>query len=169
VPRLFALDQNFPRPIVDVLVEYQAAAELVPLSAIDAALAELDDWQVLLALHHHREPWDGLITTDTSILNQPRELAVLIQTKLTLVAVREAGHNPVKATGLLFAYLPGSGKRVRADRPQIWTPAAANRPHQEPWDALERVAEHRHEDTRALFDEHRLSSEDLARDPLAGD
>jgi hypothetical protein len=39
VPRLFALDQNFPRPIIEVLVEYQADAELVPLSAIDPALS----------------------------------------------------------------------------------------------------------------------------------
>jgi hypothetical protein len=167
VPLLFALDQNFPRPIVEVLVEYQAAAELVPLPSIDAALAELDDWEVLLALHHHREQWDGLITTDTSILNQPRELAVLIQTRLTLVAVREAGHNPVKATGLLFAYLPGICKRVRADRAQIWTPAAADRPHHEPWQALERVAAHRHENTSEMFEAHRLSPDELARDPLA--
>lgn len=138
------------------------------ISDIHPGMSDLDDWEVLLALHHHERPWDGLITTDTSILNQPLELAVLIQTKLTLVAVREAGHNPVKATGLLFAYLAGICRRVREDQPQVWTPAAAERPHREPWDVLKRVAEHRHEDARALFDAHRLSVDQLEQNPLDG-
>lgn len=110
--RLFALDQNFPQPIVKVLQDFQADAELVPVSASDARMAELDDWQLLLALHHHERPWDGLITTDSSILFQPLELSVLIQTRLTLVVALEVGHNPVKATGLLFAHLAGICKRT---------------------------------------------------------
>ena len=130
-------------------------------------MADLDDWQVLLALHHDARPWDGLITTDTSILNQPLELSVLIQTRLSLVAVKEAGHNPVKASGLLFAYLAGIGRRTRQDRPQVWTPAAADRAHQEPWEILERVDDHRSVKTDDLFAAHRLSSNELAENPLA--
>lgn len=107
MPRLFALDQNFPAPIVDVLAQFQADAALVSIRDLGPKVAKLDDWEVLLALHHHPEPWDGLITTDTSMLDQPLELAVLMQTKLTLVAVKDAGHNPVKASGLLFAHLGG--------------------------------------------------------------
>lgn len=164
--RLFALDHNFPQPIVDVLVEFQEDAELVRIDEIHPRMPDLDDWEVLLALHLDPRSWDGLITTDTRILNQPLELSVLLQTQLTLVAIREAGHNPVKATGLLFAYLSGICRRTQDDRPQIWTPAAAERPHQEPWDALKRVAEHRNEEAQALFYAHRLSTEDLARNPL---
>ena len=134
--RLFALDQNFPEPIVEVLGEFQEDAELVPLRDIDERLSDIDDWEILLALHHHERPWDGLITTDTSMLNQPRELSVLIQTRLTLVTIRESGHNPVKACGLLFAYLEGICQRTRADRPQVWRPAAAKRPAEEPWKLL---------------------------------
>jgi hypothetical protein len=103
MPRLFALDHNFPQPIVAVLSEFQTAAELVRVDAIDARMADLDDWELLLALHHHAEPWDGLITTDSSILNQGPELATLIQTKLTLVVAMEAGHNPVKVLGAVPA------------------------------------------------------------------
>lgn len=88
-------------PIVGVLGRFQANAELVRVDAVHPAMALLDDWELLLALHHHRKPWDGLITTDTSILRQPTELAVLIQTKLTLVVAMESGHNLVKASGLL--------------------------------------------------------------------
>lgn len=165
--RLFALDQNFPEPIVEALTEFQEAAELVPLREINPRLSEVDDWQVLLALYHHERPWDGLITTDTSMLNQPLELAVLIQTKLTLVAVREAGHNPVKACGLLFAHLDGICQRTRADRPQIWTPSATHQPAKEPWNTLTRVGQHQHVGAQDLFDAHRLSPEQLAADPLA--
>jgi len=40
--KLFALDQNFPDPIVEVLAGFQVAAELVPLRDIDERLAEID-------------------------------------------------------------------------------------------------------------------------------
>jgi hypothetical protein len=77
VPRLFALDQNFPVPIVTALDNFIPEAELVPLREIDPMLVEdIEDWQILLALHHHARDWDGLITTDSGILNLPREMAV---------------------------------------------------------------------------------------------
>lgn len=162
MPKLFALDHNFPTPIVKVLVDFQADAELVRIDHIDSAMADLDDWEVLLALHLDSRPWDGLITTDTSMLEQPLELAVLMQTKLTLVAVKEAGHNPVKACGLLFAHLAGVCKRTRPDQAQIWTPAAAERHHTDPWAQLENVANHRSESPGDLYAAHRLVDEQLA-------
>lgn len=166
MPRLFALDHNFPQPIVDVLSEFQAEAELVRVDAIDSRMADLDDWQLLLALHHHAQPFDGLITTDSSMLAQGPELAVLIQTKLTLVVALEAGHNPVKASGLLFAYLAGICQRTRPDRAQAWRLNAANRAHDEPWDFLIRFAEHNTRTTDDVWEEFRLSPGELGRDPL---
>ena len=65
MPRLFALDKNFPQPIVSVLSDFQTDATLIPLDRIDPRMSTLDDWELLLALHHHADPWDGLITTDT--------------------------------------------------------------------------------------------------------
>jgi hypothetical protein len=128
MPRLFALDKNFPQPIVSVLSDFQADATLIPLDQIDPRMSTLDDWELLLALHHHVDPWDGLITTDTSMLAQGPELATLIQTKLTLVVAVAAGHNPVKASGLLFAYLTGICQRTTPDKAQVWRLNAANRP-----------------------------------------
>lgn len=93
MPRLFALDKNFPQPIVGVLSDFQAGAQLVPLDQIDSRMSTLDDWELLLALHHHAAPWDGLITTDSSMLAQGPELAALIQTRLTLVVAVASGHN----------------------------------------------------------------------------
>jgi hypothetical protein len=164
--RLFALDQGFPLPIVKVLATYMVEAELVSLDDIDGRLTVLDDWELLLALHHHERPWDGLITTDDMIW-QARELCVLIQTKLTLVFAHEAGHDPLKATGLVLAHLPGICKRTRPDIPQLWILRAVSKPHTEPWDQLMKVAEHRDEDHQTLFNEAKLSPTELARNPLA--
>jgi hypothetical protein len=63
----------------------------------------------LLALHQRPEPWDGLITTDSAILNQGPELVALIQTNLTLVVALASGHDPVKAS-------PGSAEAHACDR-----------------------------------------------------
>jgi hypothetical protein len=167
VPRLFALDHNFPDPIVAVLTEFQTDAQLVRVDRIDKQLADLDDWELLLALHHHPEPWDGLITTDSSILNEGTELATLIQTKLTLVVALASGHNPVKASGLLFAYLAGICQRTRADKPQVWTLNAVNRAHDEPWALLKRYAEHNNRTVDDVWAEHKLTRNRLAHNPLA--
>lgn len=164
--RLFALDQGFPQPIVTVLAEYMTEAELVAFADIDARLADLDDWEVLLALHHHERPWDGLITTDGGMIWLARELAVLMQTKLTLVVADEVGHDPLKATGLVFAHLPGICKRTRPGAAQLWVLRAVARAHTDPWEQLERVAEHQNAAPTTLYEGGNLSSAELARDPL---
>ena len=167
MPRLFALDHNFPTPIVEVLADFQSDAELVRIDAIDPRLADIEDWQLLLSLHHHHRPWDGLITTDHSMLRQPLELVTLIQTKLTLVVAVDAGHNPVKASGLLFAHLQNISKRTDPNTPQVWRLATASRPAEATWEILRSHAEHRHTTANALWEEFRLPDEVLARDPLA--
>jgi hypothetical protein len=100
------LTRNFPQPVGDALSDYMVEEELVAVAEIDGRLAELDDWEVLLALRHHEQDWDGLITTDSGMLSLPRELFVLLQTHLTLVVAHAAGHDPLDATGLVLTYLP---------------------------------------------------------------
>lgn len=165
--RLFALDHNFPDPIVAVLADFQAHADLVRIDQIDARLADLDDWELLLALYHDERPWDGLITTDGSMLNQGPELATLIQTRLTLVVVLESGHNPVKASGLLFAHLEGICKRTLPDVAQVWPLRAVSQPHRDPWEFLQRFAEHNNRPPEDVWRQYQLAADGLARNPLA--
>lgn len=164
--RLFALDHGFPQPIVEVLADFTPDVELVPISEIDERMPDLDDWEVLLALHHHVRPWDGLVTTDSGMVRTPESLAVLIQTKLTLVVAIEAGHDMLKATGLLFAYLPGILGRTDPGVAQLWKLQAANRRHVEPWEELRRVAEHGNQEVDGVWAEARLPKASLERDPL---
>jgi hypothetical protein len=165
--RLFALDHNFPDPIVGVLTDFQAAADLVRIDQIDERMPELEDWELLLALHNHERAWDGLITTDSSMLNQAPELATLIQTRLTLVVAMESGHNPVKASGLLFAHLGNICRRTSPEQAQVWRLSAASKPHTEAWEFLRRFADHNDLPVDEVWAEHKLSDEQLATDPLA--
>lgn len=162
----FALDQNFPTPVVESLKDYLIEAELVSVREIDARLATLDDWELLLALHHSEPRCDGLVTTDSSMTSLPRELAVLMQTKLTLVVAAESGHDPLKATGLILAHLPQITKKVRRDKAQIWTLRAVTRHHDDPWKHIERIASRKKQTAKALYEAERLNDRDLAANPL---
>jgi hypothetical protein len=154
--RLFALDHGFPQPIVEVLADYTPDVELIAIEKIDERMPDLDDWEVLLTLHHHPDAWDGLVTTDSSMVQTPESLAVLMQTKLTLVVAMEAGHDMLKATGLLFAYLPGILGRTDPAVAQLWKLQAENRPHIDPWKELQSVAEHQDRPVNELWNEARL-------------
>lgn len=124
---LFALDHNYPAPIIGVAASYLKDVKLAYLDEIDPRLTNMDDWELLLALHHHNRPWDGLISNDTSMLTQPRELAVLGYTRLSLVAPQAAGHDPIRSTGLVLAHIEDIAARTTPKRPQIWK--LSRRPH----------------------------------------
>jgi hypothetical protein len=165
--RLFALDQNFPLPIVDSLREWLAAdADLIPIADVQSGMATLEDWEVLLALHTDKRGWDGLITTDSSMLSLPRELSVLCQTKLTLVVAVAAGHDPIKATGLVFAHISNICSRTRPDTAQVWRLATAAKPAEDPWEHLGRAAKRRGETAQQAFARERLDANELTRSPL---
>lgn len=167
MPRLFALDQNFPQPLIDAAAPYFQEVELEPVWRIDRRLSNLDDWELLLVLHHHERPFDGLITTDDSMLNQARELEVVRQTNLTLVITRAAGHDPIKATGLLFAHLDYVIAETTRERPQIWAFGTGNRPGDDPYDLIARIARHQNRGVDEVIQEARLTRAQLRRDPLA--
>ncbi len=126
----------------------------------------MDDWEVLLSLHHHVRTWDGLITTDSSVLNLPREMSVVRQTNLTLVAVHDAGHDPLKASGMLLAHLPYICTQTTPAEGQYWLLRTRNRPGRDPWEGLEQIARHQHRDVDELWEESKLTMSELAEDPL---
>lgn len=167
-PRLFALDHAFPQPIVDVLADlFAEEARLVPIQDIHPTLPELEnDWEVLLALHHDGRPWDGLITTDSGMLLLPRELSVLMHTKLSLVVTMEAGDDPIKATGLLFVHLSSACARTRRDRAQVWTLRTVERRPEDPMVHVTKAADHRNVSVGDFLAEGQLAHAVLSRNPL---
>ncbi len=165
--KLFALDQNFPLPIINLLEPYMPEAELVPIQTIDNRMVHLDDWQVLLALYAHEADWDGMITADANMLGLPRELAVLLQTRLTLVVAEAAGDDPLKASGMIILHLPGICKLTDSMTPQVWRLRSPRSKPLKPWKLLEDVASRQDLTAPVLYDQWKLSETELTDDPIA--
>jgi hypothetical protein len=101
VPR-FALDHNFPVQIISDL--WPPSIELIRFGDIDPRMTEWDDWQIILELDR-RGGYDGLITDDGDMLAERSPMVALSRTSLSLVIADAAGHQPIKAAGLLMIYL----------------------------------------------------------------
>lgn len=151
---MFLLDQDFPLLLRDA--KYWPGVELRPLREVHPDLtANHDDWEVLRELRK-RGGVDGFVTLDTGMLNLPREMVVLQQTKLKLVVIEEGGSDPLVATGLLMAYMPQVLRRFDRRRAQLWIIRSGERTPIRPWDQLRRIAQHRNEDPGELLRANRL-------------
>ena len=161
MPPRFALDQNFPLNVLKALGHIPEVV-LDPLQSIDPLLtAGHDDWEILLELS--KRNYDGFITADSSMIQLPRELVVLIQTRLTLVVVEDVGHDSLRATGLLLVYLPHIAHQTRQGTAQLWRlRPPARRNHKDPWEELEAVAGRLGETANALFEREGLTESELA-------
>lgn len=103
------------------------------------------------------------------MLSLPKELALLCQTKLTLVVAEAVGHDPIKATGLILAHLGRICEQTRSDRAQMWRLRTNTRPAEDPWDLVTRVADRRGETAADLYARERLKPAELRRSPLHDD
>jgi hypothetical protein len=155
-PKLFALDENFPEPIIRMLDKFITVAEFVSVRHIDPSFPGLDDWQLIAALHNHDRPWDGLITMDRRMLSLAPELNALIQTGLTLVVVHGQGHNPIRATGLVLTHIDHICGQTRPGRGQVWDLSAAQRDHKRPLEYLEKLARMHNTTAQELMRHHQL-------------
>ena len=164
-PKRFALDENFPENILESLHLGIREAELVPLRKIDPRLRDMDDWKLLLSLHH-LATWDGLISADSHMLLTARDIAVLHQTRLTLVVVDRAGHDPIRAAGLILVHLPTICSKTVRTTGQVWRLSAQVKNHEEPWDELKKIARHQNTSAKHLYATVKLSRQELLRNPL---
>lgn len=126
LPR-FALDENFPLPILgEILSAWTPEIDLVRLRTIDDRLTGgLEDHRLILALHQLGV--EGLVTNDDNMLSLPEVLAIIRQTGFSVVTCMRAGHDPLVATGLLLVHLGAVAKRHRRGTPQVWRLASAEK------------------------------------------
>jgi len=162
-----ALDQNFPTPLIKAAKPWLGTIELRHTFEIDPRLSALDDWELILALHHHSDGYAGLVTADGRMLGQARELAVLQQTGLSLVVAEGSGHDPVKATGMVLTHITHIAGQIAAKKSQIWAFGSyAPRP-KVPRDYLGMIASKGGTSIEQAFREARLEEAVVRRDPLA--
>jgi hypothetical protein len=166
--RLFALDQNFPEPIVRALGDFLDCAELVPVRRIDESMPRLEDWELLAALARHSRPWDGLITSDDSMLNDARAMTVLKETRLTLVIAQGQGHNPIRATGLVFCHLDHICAQTHSGRAQVWTLRASQKNADDVTTYLGKIAHREKISIDDLLVRHAVAPTDARADSSGG-
>jgi hypothetical protein len=164
---LFALDHNYPAPILEQAKPLLSDVELAFIGEIDPRLPEFDDWELLLALHHHSREWDGIISNDTSMLDQERELAVLGYTHLTLVAPVAAGHDPIRSTGLVLAHIENIASQTTSRKPQVWRLSGRTGSGHHPDQFIEKLATRAGLDPIDLRKKAMPSKVVLQRDPLS--
>lgn len=134
-------------------------ADLEFIGDIDPRLCKIDDWQLILSIHRIGR-FAGLITNDAGILALPRELCVLHQTRLSLVVPDAAGHDPLRAIGLLLTHLPNVVRRLSPERPQIFHLRASTSPARAPWDHLHGIARHQKMNVKDLIKMHEMKQLD---------
>lgn len=153
------LDQNFPQPILAALEPWMGDIRLMPLREIDPRLAELDDRRLLIALK--QLGFDGLVTLNYKMLRNPSELAAVLKTKMTIIAVERVGHDPIRATGALLLYLRDAVHAMQAGASGVfWLRPRIPRP-QEAWDLFKTAADKRNADPEQLYDSLKVSDEEM--------
>lgn len=161
--RRFLLDQDFPLLMADA--GYWPGVTLDPLRDVHRDLTENhDDWQVLAEISR-RGGYDGFITLDSAMLNQPKEMVVLHQSLLKLIVIDDGGNDPLVATGLLMAYMPQILKRFDESKPQLWIVRPGERKPTNPWDQITAIANHRGANPRQLRTENLVPWDELGLPP----
>ena len=149
------LDQNFPEPILERLEPWMGDIELLPLRTIDEELTRLDDRDLLIALKQLE--FEGLVTLNYKMLRNPKELAAVLKTKLSIFAVEGVGHDPIRATGALLLDLRPAVNAIESGRTGVfWLRPRSPQP-QDPWELFERAAQNHGEDAAALYDQVKIS------------
>ena len=153
------LDQNFPEPILRQLEPWMGDIQLVPLRAIDNRLTRFDDRDLLMALK--QLGFEGLVTLNYKMLRNPKELAAVLKTKLTIFAVEGVGDDPIRATGALLLDLQPAIRAMRSGRTGVFRLRPRAPRAQDPWELFERAAANHGKDAAALYEEVKVSDAEL--------
>lgn len=153
------LDQNFPEPILEQLEPWMGDIQLLPLRTIDEELTRLDDRDLLIALKQLE--FEGLVTLNYKMLRNPKELAAVLKTKLSIFAVEGVGHDPIRATGALLLDLRPAVNAIESGKAGVfWLRPRSPKP-QDPWVLFERAAQNHDEDAATLYERVKVSDADL--------
>lgn len=132
-----------------------------PIGSIDPRLPTLGDRELILALH--QRGWPALVTNNYRMLRNPKELAAVLKTKIAVIAVQGLGDDMVRATGALLLDLPGVCKRLKPHAGQLFVLNPRDPRPKDPWQQFQQVARHAHRDHVQLYEEVRVTDDELDR------
>ena len=155
-----ALDQNFPIPLIDAVFDFLPAdMQIAHLKVIDRRLSDLDDRSLVIALH--QSGWDGLITNNYKMLDVPEEVAAIVKTKLTVIAIEGLGHDPLRAVGALLLELPGIPNRIRPKRANVFRLSYRQRQPKDAWEYFKEAAARHDRDPADLWNQVGVTEHEL--------
>ncbi len=104
----------------EAIETYILELELVSIREFAPELTgeRVEDWQVIVGLRQRGA--EGLVTCDDSMIEIAQVVAVIEQTKFSVVTCRAAGDDALKASGMLLTQLPAVGRRHDNDKPLVW-------------------------------------------------
>jgi len=165
MPPRFAVDHNFPKPLLDAIRGYLPFGVEMIKDISPLLVENVEDWQVLLALSQRE--YHGFISLDFEAIVLPKEMAVVHQTHLTVVAIEAAGNNPLRAAGQLLIHATHIEKAYRADAAQVFKISPPRlRPPERAWDCLGTISARQEKSVAQVFREYRLTDDELYRDVL---
>lgn len=155
-PLRLALDQNFPTPLIEAMRPWVPTdIELTSVRRIDPALSDLSDRALFIVLK--QLGFDGSVTNNYKMLNVPEEVAAIVSTKATVIAVVGLGHDPIRAVGALLLELPGLCDRIRPGKSNVFRLEYRSRP----WDYLTDAASRLGVPTEDLWQGTRVPREEM--------
>lgn len=99
--RPIALDHNFPEPILRAIAEHMPEFAFYWVKDLPPGdLNDLEDHDLIYELH--RRGFPVMVTNNYKMLDDRRVLVAIAQTRLTVVALRGAGDDPIFATGVVL-------------------------------------------------------------------
>jgi hypothetical protein len=162
-----ALDQNFPVPLLASMERWLPSdVTLTHLTRIDPRLSDVSDRQLFIALH--QMGWDGLVTNNWRMLNIENEVAAIVKTNATVVAMKGMGDDPIRPAGALLLELPGIAARIKPGRSNVFLLNYDHRQPEDGWAWLTRVADRRKTTAIELWTAHAPSDEEMKTPVLAG-
>ena len=155
-----ALDQNFPLNLVRCIEEAAPQSiELRSVREIDTRLSDMDDRPLVIALS--QLGYDALATNNFRMLDEAKELAAIIATRIGFVCVKSAGHNAIKASGALLLELTNLPNTLRHRRKHILNLQHRPRPLTNGWEYMEKLAERRGITADELYQRFKPSDDEL--------
>lgn len=117
---IFALDENFPQPILrEAIDKFVLGIEIVLLVDLEPSLlGAYQDHELIADLA--RRGVEGLITCDDNMIFRSEVLDAIERARFSVVTCRRVGDDPVRASGLLLVHLPDVAKRHKRGQSQIW-------------------------------------------------
>ena len=115
----FVLDADFPQGIVQqLLIDWTPALDLVGWQAVMPTTHAVSDEQVIV--NAWQRGYQGVISCNHSMLDVPETLAVIRQTKMSVVTCRTKTNKVQMATGALLLNLGYIASSYLPNKPQIW-------------------------------------------------